>query len=148
MIEGVVFKNIKSHIDDRGFFREVFKNNDTEINKKFNQISHSYIKKNIIKAWHIHKKQYQWNYLIKGKIYLFLYDLRVKSKTYKKKIKIVLDAKKKIKMYYFPPHVAHGYKTLADNNHMLYGTSGFYDPQEEYKLPLINKYIPNFFREI
>ena len=39
-------------------------------------------------------------------------------------------------------------KTLADNNHMLYGTSGFYDPQEEYKLPLINKYIPNFFREI
>jgi dTDP-4-dehydrorhamnose 3,5-epimerase-like enzyme len=83
-----------------------------------------------------------------GKIHLFLYDLRIRSKTYKKKIDLIIDAEKDFKIYYFPPNVAHGYKTLSDINHMMYATSDYYDKIEEYKFPIKNKFIPNFFSEI
>ncbi|WP_440915355.1 dTDP-4-dehydrorhamnose 3,5-epimerase family protein [Candidatus Pelagibacter sp.] len=145
-IQGVIFKNIKSHKDDRGFFREIFKDNKL-ISKKFKQISHSFIKKNIIKAWHLHRKQSQWNYLLKGKIILYLYDTRNKSKTFKKHTTICIDSKKKSVMYFFPAGVAHGYITLSKENHMIYATSGLYDPDEEYKISLENNLIPNFFNK-
>jgi len=49
-IKGVFLKKIISNDDDRGFFREIFKDNVSITKKKFKQISHSYIKKNIIKG--------------------------------------------------------------------------------------------------
>tara|TARA_X000000950_G_C13902620_1_gene655454 strand:+ start:1395 stop:1811 length:417 start_codon:yes stop_codon:yes gene_type:complete len=134
MIDGVIKKKIISHNDKRGFFREIMKNDNKLTKINFMQISHSKINKAIKKGWHIHKRQYQWNYLIKGGIRVFLLDLRKNSKTYKKKMSFLVDEKKPM-IYFFPPHVAHGYLTLKKDNHMLYGTSGFYLKDEEYKLP-------------
>lgn len=147
MIKGVVIIKIKSHNDKRGFFREIFKTKKNSKKINFKQISHSYIKKRIIKAWHIHKKQSQWNYLLKGKIKLYLYDTRLSSKTFKKYISLSIDSKKNSIMYYFPAGVAHGYQTLSNENHMIYGTSGIYNPEEEYKMSLKNDLIPNFFNK-
>ena len=45
-IKGVFFKKIKSNIDKRGFFREIFRD-DVLIKKKLRQISHSFIKKKL-----------------------------------------------------------------------------------------------------
>lgn len=146
-IEGVFFKKVISHRDKRGFFRELFRSDDKYNNKNFKQISHSFIKKNVIKAWHLHKKQYQWNYLLKGKINVILYDNRKKSKTYKNKLSFEINTGKKSLIYYFPPGIAHGYKTLAKNNHMIYATSNTYNQKEEYKIPLKNKFIPDYFSE-
>ena len=146
MIKGVAIKKIISHRDKRGFFREIFKVNDKFTKKKFKQISHSMIKKNVIKGWHLHKKQHQWNYLIKGEIKVYLYDTRVKSKTFKKHQLIKINSEKKKIIYFFPPGIAHGYIALSSENHMLYGTSGTYSPSEEKKIPLMNKTIPNFFK--
>ena len=143
-IHGVFYKKIKSNIDNRGFFREIFKDNIL-IKKKLRQISHSFIKKKVIKAWHIHKKQSQWNYLLKGKIKLYLYDTRLSSKTFKKYTTLIIDSKKDSIMYFFPAGVAHGYITLSNENHMIYGTSGIYNPEEECKMSLKNDLIPNFF---
>ena len=145
MIEGVVLKKILSHKDNRGFFREIFKLNKLFQKKKINQVSHSYIKKNIIKAWHIHKKQDQWNYLLKGKIHVYLFDTRKNSETYKNNLNFKLDSNKQNLIYFFPSGVAHGYITKSNDNHMIYGTSGIYNPKEEYKVSLNNKLIPNFF---
>jgi len=145
-INGVYFKKIKSNIDKRGFFREIFRD-DFLIKKKLRQISHSFIKKNIIKAWHLHQKQSQWNYLLKGKIKLYLFDTRPSSKTYKKHTTFNIDSKKSSIMYFFPAGVAHGYLTLSNENHMIYGTSGLYNPSEEYKINLKNNLIPNFFNK-
>ena len=145
-INGVFFKKIKSNIDKRGFFREIFRD-DILIKKKLRQISHSFIKKKVIKAWHVHQKQSQWNYLLKGKIKLYLYDTRPSSKTYKKHITLNIDSKKSSIMYFFPAGVAHGYITLSNENHMIYGTSGIYNPSEEYKINLKNNLIPNFFNK-
>ena len=146
MIFGVKLITIKSNKDKRGFFREIFR--PDEISHKINikQISHSFIKKNIIKAWHIHKKQFQWNYLLKGKIIVTLLDLRRNSKTYRNtKTFEVLDNNNKI-VYFFPPGVAHGYITKNNENHMIYGTSGYYNPKEEYKLKPSRIEILNYFK--
>tara|TARA_B100001248_G_C27276945_1_gene405815 strand:+ start:304 stop:750 length:447 start_codon:yes stop_codon:yes gene_type:complete len=148
MIDGVKFKIIKNNIDRRGFFREIFKQKDAYQNKiKFVQISHSFIKRNIIKAWHLHKKQYQWNYLVNGKIKVHLFDIRKSSKTYKKHVSFLIDSKKDHFVYFFPPGVAHGYITKKRENNMIYATSGYYNIKEEEKIPLNNKLIPNFFDE-
>jgi dTDP-4-dehydrorhamnose 3,5-epimerase len=138
MIEGVIKKKINSHNDQRGFFREIMKNDNKYTKIKFIQISHSKIKKLIRKGWLVHKKQYQWNYLIKGSIKVSLLDLRKKSKTYMKKMSFSVNEKSPM-IYFFPPHIAHGYVTLKNENHMIYGTSGTYSKDEEYKLPFKNE---------
>jgi dTDP-4-dehydrorhamnose 3,5-epimerase len=137
MIQDVIIKKIHSYNDNRGFFREIMKVTDKYTNIKFKQISHSKIHKSIKKGWHVHKKQYQWNYLLKGKIQVYLLDLRKKSKTFNKKYKFIVTEKKPL-LYFFPPHVAHAYITLNKDNHIIYGTSGVYSKLEEYKLPFIN----------
>ena len=136
MIKGVVIKKIASNNDYRGFFREIMKVSDTYTDIKFKQISHSKIHKSIKKGWHIHKRQYQWNYLLKGKIKVYLLDLRKNSISYKKKITFMVSEKKPI-IYFFPPKIAHGYITLERDNHIIYGTSGIYSKSEEYKLPFV-----------
>ena len=134
MIFKNVYKNkIKSNNDKRGFFREIFKLNCLDYKSSLKQISHSYIKKNILKGWHFHKKQTQWNYLVQGKIIVFLVDKRKNSKTFKKVKSFILDSEKKNYIYCFPPNIGHAYFTLKKNNHMIYGTSGYYDLFEEYK---------------
>ena len=146
MIKGVKITKIKSYNDNRGFFREILKQKDKYTNVNFKQISHSFIKKNITKGWHLHKKQYQWNYLVTGKINVWLFDTRKKSKTYKKSLKINIDSKKDKILYFFPPGVAHGYKSISKINHIIYGTSGYYDKAEEKKLDLNSDLIPNYFK--
>ena len=137
MIKGVIIRNIVSNNDSRGFFREIMKVTDAYTNVKFKQISHSKIHKSVKKGWHVHKKQYQWNYLLKGKIQVYLLDLRKKSKTYKEQNKFIVNEKEPL-IYFFPPHVAHGYVALGTDNHIIYGTSGVFSKSEEYKLPFIN----------
>ena len=109
------------------------------------QVSHSFTKKNILKGWHFHKKQTQWNYLLSGKIKVFLKDNRKNSKTFKKIKSFTIDSSKEKVVYFFPPNIGHAYITLSQNNHMLYATSGNYDPSEEYKLTL-EKPIMEFFK--
>ena len=135
IFKGIVIKSIKSHKDKRGFFIEIFKLSDKYTNKKFKQISHSKIKKGVVKGWHIHKKQYQWNYLLKGSINVYLKDLRRNSKTFNKMINFKLSDNKPV-IYYFPPYIAHAYIATGKENHMIYGTSGEYNPYEEYKLKI------------
>ncbi len=131
-----VFKiDVKKNIDKRGFFIEIFRTDQLNYKSKILQVSHSFTKKNILKGWHFHKKQTQWNYLLEGKIKVFLIDNRKKSKTYKKIKSFIIDSKKNKSVYFFPANVGHAYITLGKKNHMIYGTSGNYEIKEEYKLP-------------
>ena len=125
---------LKINNDKRGFFIEIFKLNQANFKTKISQISHSLIKKNILKGWHFHKKQTQWNYLLKGKIKVFLIDNRKNSRTYKKIKSFMIDSKKDKIAYFFPPNIGHAYITYEKENHMIYGTSGYYEKKEEYKI--------------
>ena len=64
-IFGVEIKELKSHPDGRGFFREVIRSTDPIFQNptpdqsnfgqsNFGQWSHSKMQKNVVKAWHYH----------------------------------------------------------------------------------------------
>ena len=135
---------LNNNNDNRGYFIEIFKLNQINFKSKISQVSHSFIKKNILKGWHYHKKQSQWNYLLKGKIKVFLIDNRKNSKTYKKIRSFNINAKKDRIAYFIPPNVGHAYFTYNKDNHMIYGTSGYYDKKEEYKIKF-NKSLIKIF---
>jgi dTDP-4-dehydrorhamnose 3,5-epimerase len=131
MIEGFKIIDLTTHKDDRGFFREVFRFSDQFNNLKVEQLSHSLVEKNVIKAWHGHIYQYQWNYVISGEINVVLYDARKKSSTYKNFIEFDIGENLNPKAYFFPPGVFHGYKCIKGPMQIIYLTSGTYDLDDE-----------------
>ena len=131
MIDGVILKGLKSHYDDRGFFKEIFRFPEEFPGFPVGQLSHSLVNQGVIKAWHGHKKQAQWNYLILGRIRVALHDSRQSSRSFGMTMEFELDSKPGEKAYFFPPGVLHGYKCLEGPMHIIYLTSGIYDPQED-----------------
>tara|TARA_B100001248_G_C27094984_1_gene324349 strand:+ start:97 stop:537 length:441 start_codon:yes stop_codon:yes gene_type:complete len=138
MIDGVIIKNIESNEDDRGFFREIFKLKDNN-NIKISQVSHSLVKEQVIKGWHGHQLQHQWNYILSGSANIILYDDRIDSPTYTEKQQFTIDSISENMYYYFPPGVLHGYKCTKGPMHIIYATSGLYDLNEEIRKDLSYK---------
>jgi len=131
MIEGVKVINLKTHNDKRGFFREIFRFEEQFSNVPVGQLSHSMVKEGVIKGWHGHVYQSQWNYLVSGKINVALFDDRKDSCTYKGLMEFVLGDNENSNAYFFPPGVLHGYKCIEGPMHIIYATSGTYDLDEE-----------------
>ena len=136
-IKGVYLKPLKSHEDDRGFFREIIRKTDIFFDEGgFGQWSHSKMIKNVVKAWHYHHEQTDWWYLPIGQAQVVLFDDRTESPTYGVKMVFNVGEKKYsadthevcIKI---PPGVLHGLKVLSDEAHLFYITSKTYDPNEE-----------------
>jgi len=141
MIEGVEFQEIVSHNDERGFFRELLKSNTPYTTEGIGQVSHSLVYTGVIKAWHAHKFQTQWNYVINGLLSVFLCDLRKSSNTYKKSMTFLVGDHQRSQIYKFPPGVYHGYKCVSGPMNILYLTSGKYDLQDELRLEFDDQII-------
>jgi len=135
MIEGVVIKSLKTYGDNRGFFREIFRFSEEFSNVSVGQLSHSLVKEGVIKAWHGHKEQSQWNYVVTGLIKVALHDNRKGSQTFREKVEFLIGEEQEAKAYYFPPGVLHGYKCLKGPMQIIYVTSGVYDLSDEIRLP-------------
>jgi dTDP-4-dehydrorhamnose 3,5-epimerase len=131
MIQGVKFKELVTHADDRGLFREIIRDTDEIFKEGFGQISHSVVYQSVIKAWHYHKKQTQWNYVVNGLIKVVLYDLRKESPTYTETMEFLVGDNQLSRLYNFPPGVAHGYKCINGPMNIIYITSGIYDQSDE-----------------
>ena len=136
MIEGVEFNNIISHVDTRGFFREIIRTNEDYTSEGVSQISHSLVYSGVIKAWHSHKNQTQWNYILNGLIFVALIDLRINSKTYKESMTFLAGEYQNTFSYKFPPGIAHGYKCLNGPMNIIYFTSGVYDLNDEIRIDI------------
>jgi len=63
VIDGIVIKELVTHADERGFFREVIRESDGFF-EHFGQWSHSLMYPGATKAWHIHRRQTDWWYVI------------------------------------------------------------------------------------
>ena len=63
MIEGAVIKELVTHADERGFFRELIRVMDHSFAAGFGQWSHSLVHPGVAKAWHIHSRQMDWWYV-------------------------------------------------------------------------------------
>jgi len=135
MIAGVFFKELVTHTDERGFFRELIHSTDKFFAPGFGQLSHSLVYPGVIKAWHAHKVQTQWNYVVMGLIRVVLHDMRTQSPTFRQTMEFLAGDNQPAQVYSFPPGVAHGYKCLHGPVNIIYVTSGLHDLEDEVRIP-------------
>jgi len=135
MIQGVIFQNLLTHTDERGFFREVIRVSDPFFANGFGQLSHSLVNTGVLKAWHAHRWQTQWNYVVSGLIAVALHDTRPESPTFGETMEFLAGEAQQAVCYMFPPGVAHGYRCLEGPMQIIYVTSGTYDLEDEVRIP-------------
>ena len=131
MIDGVIIKNLATHTDSRGFFREIIRVTDDFFVEGFGQLSFSHVYQGVIKAWHIHKKQVDWCYVVNGLLKVALYDTRKDSPTFKETMELLLGDNQPAQVLRIPIGVAHGYKCLSGPADVFYITSKVYDGTDE-----------------
>ena len=135
MIQGVIVKDLVTHADERGFFREIIRVTDGFFKEGFGQLSHSLVYPGVIKAWHAHKLQGQWNYVACGLLKVVLCDFRPASPTFREKTEFFAGDNQPEQVYYFPAGVLHGYQCINGPMHIIYVTSGVYDQTDEIRIP-------------
>ena len=135
MIDGVVAKELTTHSDERGYFRELIRVTDDFFGEGFGQWSHSVVLEGVAKAWHIHKLQVDWLYVASGALKIALYDTRPDSPTHSELMEILMGDIYPAKVVKIPPGVAHGYKILEGPAHVFYVTSRTYDLSDEGRIP-------------
>lgn len=131
MIEGVVLKELITHTDERGFFREIIRVSDDFFKEGFGQWSHSFMFAGVTKAWHIHKVQVDWWYMVSGVLKVALHDMRSQSPTHRETMELMLGDKQPAVALRIPPGVVHGCKVVSGPAHLFYITSQIYDPADE-----------------
>ena len=128
---GLKVFNGKTHLDNRGAFRELFIKKKT---KGFQGIfwCMSKSKKNVVRGLHIQKKVNQAKYVsvVKGKIFDVALDLRKKSKTFGKYFTIILSDKNS-KSIYIPKGFAHGFMGMDKENYVVYSNSNYRSKKNE-----------------
>ncbi len=135
MIDGVMFKKLDIHPDERGTFTEIIRISDQFFSEGFAQLSHSFMVDGVVKAWHIHKTQIDWWYVADGTIKTALYDTRPRSQTYKYLDEYVIGRKGEKLVLKIPAGVAHGLKVIEGPAHLIYITSSIYNKDEEGRIP-------------
>jgi dTDP-4-dehydrorhamnose 3,5-epimerase len=134
MIDGIIIKELTTHSDERGFFREIIRANDAFFAEGFGQWSHSLMYDGVIKAWHLHRVQTDWWYVVTGVLQIGLCDLRSDSLTYKESMEFLMGDYQKAKVLKIPPGIAHGCKTVQGPVHLLYMTSHVYNPADKIRI--------------
>jgi dTDP-4-dehydrorhamnose 3,5-epimerase len=135
MIDGVMFKDLETRVDARGFFREIIRVTDPFFTEGFGQWSHSLMYTGVTKAWHIHKAQVDWWYVASGVLKVALHDTRSNSPTYRETTEFLLGDHQPARVVRVPPGVAHGCICLSGPAHLFYITSKVYNPGDEGRIP-------------
>lgn len=134
-IDGVIIKDLVTHEDSRGYFREILRLNEDFPVSHVGQLSHSMVNSGVLKAWHYHLQQSQWNYVACGDVLVALYDYRKGSPSFGEVMELRFGENQQPKAYFFPSGVLHGYKCFKGPMHIFYMTSGVYDLLDEARLP-------------
>ena len=135
MIDGVVLEGLKTHADERGFFREIIRITDEFFQEGFGQLSHSRMHQGVVKAWHLHRKQTDWWYVGSGVLKVALYDTRRESPTHEKLVEVFMGDNQDAQVLKIPPGVAHGCKSISGPVNLYYITSNTYNPEDEGRIP-------------
>ena len=89
----------------------------------------------VVKAWHMHRIQTDWWYVVGGVLRVGLCDMRPESPTYKQTMDFLLGDLHPAQVLRIPPGVAHGCKAVQSPVHLCYVTSHVYNPGDELRLP-------------
>jgi dTDP-4-dehydrorhamnose 3,5-epimerase len=143
MIQGVVTKQIKVVLDERGWLMEILRCDD-EVFTMFGQVYLTTAYPEVVKAWHYHKKQTDNFTCVKGTMKVALYDAREQSPTYQEINEFFIGEKNPL-LITVPPFVYHGFKAVGgETAYMLSVPTLPYDYKnpDEYRLPPDTKEIP------
>jgi dTDP-4-dehydrorhamnose 3,5-epimerase len=115
----------KKIVNDRGFLQEICRQDEPS----FFPIGQSYLtqtKMGIIKAWYLHKTQWDSIFVINGTMKMALYDDRPDSPTYQQaEAYIIKDSDPHI--IRIPPGVWHGFQAVDSNLLLLHMNSHAFD---------------------
>ncbi|HLN45175.1 MAG TPA: dTDP-4-dehydrorhamnose 3,5-epimerase family protein [Candidatus Sulfotelmatobacter sp.] len=143
MIEGVTIKSLKQVADERGWLTEIFRSDWPEF-QKFGQAYLTAAYPQVVKAWHMHKKQTDNMTCIKGMMKLVLYDGREKSKT-TGEINEIVFGERNLVLVQIPPYVWHGFKAVSEEFSLVLNIPtelyNYKDP-DEFRLPADTDKIP------
>lgn len=135
-INDVILVKPKVFGDNRGFFMESYKKSEfalNGINVEFNQDNHSKSSSQVLRGLHYQANPYGQAKLVrcvKGRIYDVAVDIRPKSPTFGKYVKVELSEENKF-MLYIPSCFAHGFVVLSEEAELIYKASGEYNPQAD-----------------
>ncbi len=135
-LNGVIIKVLTTHTDDRGYFREVLRDDD-QLLSNFGQTSVTVTYPGVIKAFHYHEQQDDLWYVANGMAQVVLYDMRESSPTYKQ-TQVIFAGEQNPVLIKIPIGVAHGYRVLGEKPVMLfYHTTKSYDAKnpDEKRIP-------------
>ena len=135
-IKSTQFKNLKIisspvYKDNRGYFREIFKQNFF-LKEKFLFTCVSSSKKNVLRGMHLQTKFSQGKFLsvLKGEIYDVAVDLRKDSKTFGKYFSVKMSDTNGISIY-IPKGFAHGFIGLKKENIISYHCTNYRSKKHE-----------------
>ncbi len=128
--KGLKIYKKKNFKDERGYTRELFKNNLIKKNFPFDLISLS--KKNVIRGLHLQIKKPQGKFItvLRGKIFDVAVDCRKNSNTFGKYFSILLSENENNSIF-IPKGFAHGYCSLTDNSLLHYKMTVYRDKNLE-----------------
>jgi dTDP-4-dehydrorhamnose 3,5-epimerase len=114
-IHDVVIKKLVTHSDDRGYFREVLRDDDGLL-ARFGQTAVTKSYPGVIKAFHWHQGQDDLWYIADGMARVVLYDRRPGSPT-GGVTQVVFAGEDNPVLVLIPAGLAHGYQVLGNNGH-------------------------------
>jgi dTDP-4-dehydrorhamnose 3,5-epimerase len=127
-IHDVVIKPLCTHSDDRGYFREVLRE-DEHLLTRYGQTSVTKTYPGVIKAFHWHAKQDDIWYVADGMARVVLYDRRPDSPTHGV-TQVIYAGEDNPVVIVIPIGVAHGYQVLGPKPVLLfYHVTQTYDPK-------------------
>jgi dTDP-4-dehydrorhamnose 3,5-epimerase len=135
-ITDVIIKKLVTHSDDRGYFREVVREDD-HLLRHFGQSSITKTYPGVIKAFHWHHNQDDLWYVVDGMARVVLYDRRPGSPT-QGVTQVVYAGEDNPVLILIPSGVAHGYQVLGNKPVVLfYHVTQVYDPKhpDEQRIP-------------
>jgi len=142
-IHGVEVKRLVMHCDESGGLMELLRSDDS-IFKKFGQCYVSITYPGVVKAWHYHKKQWDYMAVVKGMSKIVLYDPRDDSPTKGVVNEFFLGEQSNV-LVSIPPLVLHGQKPYGNEPSYLinFPSEPFNasDP-DEYRLDPLKNDIP------
>ncbi len=135
-LSDVMLVEAKSFPDDRGYFKEIFKESsfiENEINTRFVQDNFSHSIKGVLRGLHFQKNpkaQAKLVTVFRGEIFDVAVDVRKDSPTYRKWVSEILSEQNH-KLLFIPEGFAHGYCVLSDEADIFYKVNQEYSPEHD-----------------
>lgn len=119
MINGVLVRPLTWHSDQRGSLAELVRADDPELMiVPFGQVYVTTLYPGVVKAWHLHRTQWDRMVCLRGRVLLGLVDGREDSPTRGAQMRLVLGDRD-FHVVLIPAGVWHGLKNIAGDEAMV-----------------------------